>query len=157
MLSRLFPLSITRSGPFVIQTWRRGIAGDNNQGASNKIWAGTFEFVAKSISSRPELSPAERWEKQHEAFMDRNEVAGTAYSGRTESVTKHQVPLSIAWMRLNRTVRMNNLRQELRSQARFEKPGEKRRRLRSERWRRRFAEEVGRKIRLANAIRKRGS
>ena len=64
----------------------------------------------------------------------------TGFSGRTETVTG---TFSMAWMKLNRTMRMNNIRNDLRSQERFEKPGEKRRRLRSERWRRRFAEEVG--------------
>lgn len=37
---------------------------------------------------------------------------------------------------------MNNVRKELRLAERHEKKGEKRRRLRSERWRRKFADEV---------------
>lgn len=61
--------------------------------------------------------------------------------GRSESIGD-RTSLQHAWMKLNRTMRMNNVRMELRKQMRFEKPGEKRRRLRSERWRRRFSEEV---------------
>lgn len=48
----------------------------------------------------------------------------------------------MAWARVNRTMRANNVKFEMRQKERYEKPGEKRRRLRSERWRRRFSEEV---------------
>jgi len=89
-------------------------------------------------------------------FTITKEIVGTPYTGRME-IIENENSLNVAWMKINRTMRMNNVKNELRSQERFEKPGEKRRRLRSERWRRRFAEEVRKKIQLANAIRRRGA
>lgn len=47
-----------------------------------------------------------------------------------------------AYRYLNSRLNQNNVRTELRRQVRHEKKGVKRRRLTSERWRRRFAEEV---------------
>lgn len=47
-----------------------------------------------------------------------------------------------AYNRLMRRLRGNNMWREIRSQSRHEKKGVKRRRLRSVRWRRRFAAEV---------------
>ncbi|KIJ44362.1 hypothetical protein M422DRAFT_779446 [Sphaerobolus stellatus SS14] len=48
---------------------------------------------------------------------------------------------------------MNYIRKELRMTARHEQKGRKRRRLRSERWKRAFANEVRKKIGLVMRIR----
>ena len=46
------------------------------------------------------------------------------------------------------TLRRNNVRRELRLEERYEKPNQKRRRLRSERHRRRFADMIRKKVQL---------
>ncbi|KAI0256675.1 hypothetical protein BJV78DRAFT_1117097 [Lactifluus subvellereus] len=58
--------------------------------------------------------------------------------------------------KLQYTLRRNRVIQELRLAARHEKKGYKRRRLSSERWRKRFAHEVRKKVQLVNKIRARG-
>jgi len=129
-------------------------------------WTGIVATAAKAVMQEQENKerdlPARRWAERSQMFFElakqRNLMPNTPYSGRTESVAaEKQTSLATAWTRINRTMRMNNVKYELRMQEHFEKPGEKRRRLRSERWRRRFAEEVRRKIQLANAIRRRGA
>lgn len=66
-----------------------------------------------------------------------------AFTGRTVSTwSKRGVDFGFAYMKLSRILRENHVRRELRLQARHEKSGVKRRRLRSERWRKRFAHEV---------------
>ncbi|KAF8323187.1 hypothetical protein DL93DRAFT_2070738 [Clavulina sp. PMI_390] len=51
---------------------------------------------------------------------------------------------------------MNNVRGELRLVERYEKPTDKRRRLKSERHRRRFADMIGQKVRIVRDIKARG-
>ncbi|GJJ12391.1 hypothetical protein Clacol_006633 [Clathrus columnatus] len=64
----------------------------------------------------------------------------TTPPGRTVNL-RHNYSISTAWNVLNSILRINNVRRELRLTARHEQKGEKRRRLRSQRWRRRFAHE----------------
>ncbi|KZT32659.1 hypothetical protein SISSUDRAFT_972305, partial [Sistotremastrum suecicum HHB10207 ss-3] len=85
----------------------------------------------------------------------KNPKPDNAYSGRSIQIKDGE--LSSAWMYLQRILRDNNVRAEATAQQRHEKEGPKRRRLRSERWRRRFAEEVRKKVRLVEAIRRRGA
>ncbi|KAH9997299.1 hypothetical protein BJV77DRAFT_941568 [Russula vinacea] len=59
--------------------------------------------------------------------------------------------------RLQYTLQRNRVQLELRLTARHEKKGYKRRRLSSERWRRRFAHEVRKKVQLVKNIRARGA
>jgi small subunit ribosomal protein MRP21 len=62
-------------------------------------------------------------------------------SGRTVLIRKGE-GVAQAYARLQSILRINNVRKELKLVERHEKKGEKRRRLRSERWRRKFADEV---------------
>ncbi|KAI0306597.1 hypothetical protein B0F90DRAFT_1623388 [Multifurca ochricompacta] len=59
--------------------------------------------------------------------------------------------------KLQYTLQRNRVVPELRLAARHEKKGYKRRRLSSERWRKRFAHEVRKKVQLVNKIRARGA
>lgn len=63
------------------------------------------------------------------------------YTGRSVVVTEY-TPLQAALGRMNRVLNQNKVRTELRLIERYEKPTDKRRRLKSERHRRRFAEMV---------------
>jgi len=81
-------------------------------------------------------------------------TARDAYTGRTVDVKQGSGPegLNQAWNKLNNILRENNVRQELRLTIRHEQKGEKRRRLRRERWRRKFADEVRKKVSLVMRI-----
>ncbi|KAH7889717.1 hypothetical protein F5I97DRAFT_1846631 [Phlebopus sp. FC_14] len=61
-----------------------------------------------------------------------------------------------ALIKLGRRLKANNVLKEFRQHSRHEKKGDKRARLRSERWRKQFADEVRRKVQLVVAIRRRG-
>ncbi|KAI9509360.1 hypothetical protein F5148DRAFT_978358, partial [Russula earlei] len=76
-------------------------------------------------------------------------------SGRSIEVRNGDV--ADALNRLQYALRRNRVLPELRLAARHEKKGYKRRRLNSERWRRRFAHEVRKKVQLVNKIRARGA
>ncbi|KAH7930799.1 hypothetical protein BV22DRAFT_999853 [Leucogyrophana mollusca] len=65
--------------------------------------------------------------------------------------------LGEAFARLQSRLRRNRVTADLRVQSRHEKKGVKRRRLRSERWRKQFANEVRKKVQLVSTIRRRGA
>ncbi|KAI9226513.1 MAG: hypothetical protein DHS80DRAFT_18641 [Piptocephalis tieghemiana] len=75
-------------------------------------------------------------------------------SGRSVNVPNGNV--DAAYGRLGRIVRDNNIRLELRRRQRYEKPNYRRRRLKSERFRRLFARVVGEKISMVMRMRKLG-
>lgn len=77
------------------------------------------------------------------------------YAGRSIEVKNGNV--AEALNQLQYTLQRNRVITELRLTARHEKKGYKRRRLSSERWRRRFAHEVRKKVQLVNKIRARGA
>ncbi|KAH9981312.1 hypothetical protein BGW80DRAFT_1162592 [Lactifluus volemus] len=77
------------------------------------------------------------------------------YVGRSIEVKRGNV--ADALTRLQYTLQRNRVFSELKFSARHEKKGYKRRRLSSERWRRRFAHEVRKKVQLVNRIRARGA
>jgi ribosomal protein S21 len=62
-------------------------------------------------------------------------------TGRSVAVTGRDT-VANAYRKLSSVISRNNVRKELRMGERHEKKGPKRRRLSSERWRRRFAHEV---------------
>ncbi|KAH8099490.1 hypothetical protein BXZ70DRAFT_228954 [Cristinia sonorae] len=76
------------------------------------------------------------------------------YSGRSFDV---QRDFNSAFKALQKTLAANAFVYELRLTERHEKKGAKRRRLVSERWRRRFAHEVRKKVKLVQEIRARGA
>lgn len=80
----------------------------------------------------------------------------TPFSGRSIRVTPQADP-SRAYAQLAVLLKRNNVRQELRLQQRYEKPNVERRRKKSERHRRRFADMVRKKVQLVMAIKARGA
>ncbi|OSD01611.1 hypothetical protein PYCCODRAFT_1436218 [Trametes coccinea BRFM310] len=103
----------------------------------------------------PSKSPEDIWK-----MREKNEVAylprpNNPYSGRSVPVIKGQV--SVALNKLKGILSINAVRQTNIRDERHEKKGEKRNRLRSLRWRRRFAHEVRKKVQLVNEIRARGA
>ncbi|WFC95810.1 hypothetical protein MBRA1_002464 [Malassezia brasiliensis] len=74
----------------------------------------------------------------------------TPTTGRTVSAANSFGNSSAAMLYRNLmgTLRRNNVRRELRLEERYEKPNQKRRRLRSERHRRRFADMIRKKVQL---------
>lgn len=77
------------------------------------------------------------------------------YAGR--SVPVNHGDLSYARNKLGQTLSINKVFHTFRMQKYHEKKGYKRRRLRSERWRKRFGHEVRMKIKLVNEIRNRSN
>ncbi|KAI0093645.1 hypothetical protein BDY19DRAFT_989200 [Irpex rosettiformis] len=109
--------------------------------------------LAKESDIEPD--PESYWKAREEDTVKRLPPAPTKYQGRTIPVIGSD--LGRAFDRLNTMMRQNNVSREVFRQDRHEKKGYKRRRLRSERWRRRFAHEVRKKVQLVNEIRARGA
>ncbi|KAF8504050.1 hypothetical protein BU17DRAFT_101530 [Hysterangium stoloniferum] len=107
---------------------------------------GPKDVLAQSLGT-----PAELWRRNSHRV---NDSPPGPYDGRTVEINSGD-NLTAAWGKLNALLRANNVRQELRRTARHEQKGEKRRRLRSERWRRKFADEVRKKVKLVIEMRNR--
>ncbi|KAI6150787.1 hypothetical protein BKA82DRAFT_992910 [Pisolithus tinctorius] len=101
-------------------------------------------------SKSKHLTPAEAW-AQRSALLDLSPPAD-AYAGRRIPVNSD---LRSAFLKLSRRLQKNSVFREWKSALRHEKRGIKRSRLRSERWRRRFADEVRKKVQLVSTIRRR--
>lgn len=69
----------------------------------------------------------------------------------------NKTPAAVLYRNLMATLRRNNVRYELRLGERYEKPNQMRRRKRSERHRRRFADMIRKKVQLVMALRARES
>ncbi|WFD36703.1 hypothetical protein MCUN1_003590 [Malassezia cuniculi] len=82
-------------------------------------------------------------------------TTGRSFSASPTSANK--VPAAVLYRNLMSTLRRNNVRYELRLGERYEKPNQMRRRKRSERHRRRFADMVRKKVQLVMALRARES
>ncbi|KAI0646956.1 hypothetical protein C8Q79DRAFT_1009113 [Trametes meyenii] len=118
-------------------------------------WNFLLSTAQKSIVSEKPISPEQIWSNREEAQVKRLQRPNDAYSGRSVPVINHEVSLALAKLRGTlqaNAVRATNVRDE-----RHEKKGEKRNRLKSLRWRRRFAHEVRKKVQLVNEIRARGA
>ncbi|GLB34979.1 putative ribosomal protein S21 [Lyophyllum shimeji] len=99
------------------------------------------QTVVATVKRTPR-TPEEIWqEKSTKAKWNlKDDPPANAYSGR--SVKVHGGNVAEAYARLHSILQRNKVRAQLRRAERHEKKGEKRRRLRSERWRRQFAHEV---------------
>ncbi|KAF8694334.1 hypothetical protein AX14_002078 [Amanita brunnescens Koide BX004] len=82
------------------------------------------------------------------------EVPPDPYSGRSVFV---RGDLASAFRRLDHILSRNKVRAQAVQSERHEQKGAKRRRLSSERWRRRFAHEVRQKVQLVQSIHRRGA
>ncbi|KAG6333130.1 hypothetical protein ID866_5957 [Astraeus odoratus] len=107
-----------------------------------------FENGSKQLK---QLTPAKAWEERS-AQLDLPPPADV-YAGRRIPVT---TDLRSTFLRLSKRLHKNSVYKEWKLSARHEKRGIKRSRLRSERWRKRFADEVRRKVQLVSTIRRRG-
>ncbi|KAL4067604.1 hypothetical protein V8B97DRAFT_1949945 [Scleroderma yunnanense] len=107
--------------------------------------------LRKKENQLKKLTPAEAW-AQRSARLDLPAPADP-YAGRRILVTSD---LRSTFVKLSRRLHRNSVYKEWKLSSRHEKRGIKRSRLRSERWRKRFADEVRRKVQLVSTIRRRG-
>lgn len=92
--------------------------------------------------------------KAEAAFENRREfgtiLPGTPTTGRSREVSYNDV--AGAYRQLMAILRRNEVRKELRLGDRYEKPNQERRRKRSERHRRRFADMIRKKVQLVSEL-----
>lgn len=103
--------------------------------SSNAQATSVMDQLEDEFRSRPTIGPA---------------APATPTTGRSVSASNSfgNNSVSMLYRNLMGTLRRNNVRRELKLQERYEKPNQKRRRIRSERHRRRFADMVRRKVQL---------
>ena len=105
--------------------------------------------LSVATRKRTELEEMEHtWSSRKIYGPDHNAVPS---AGRSVPVAKGDLARAMA--NLNSIFRINNVRTELRLGERYEKPNQKRRRLASERHRRRFAHMVREKVQLVSSMR----
>lgn len=102
--------------------------------------------LAQAAKRRTQFEEMEHeWQTRKVQGPERNALPS---DGRSVTVINHD--LGRAMSNLNNIFRVNNIRNELRLGERYEKPNQKRRRLASERHRRRFAHMVREKVQLVS-------
>lgn len=112
-----------------------------NGGTTSTGWD---DVIDTQETIRGKAPASERWaenSKKSRAKMLAMKLEAGKYAGRSEVVNAFG-GLQSAIGKLGRTLAQNKVRQEVRLVERYEKPTDKRRRLKSERHRRRFAEMV---------------
>ncbi|TFY81017.1 hypothetical protein EWM64_g2998 [Hericium alpestre] len=103
-----------------------------------------------------QLAPADLWASRSEHNLKNMPLEPKdPYAGRSVPVRHGQTAAALS--ELQRILGRNKVQHELRMTARHEKKGYKRRRLASESWRRNFANEVRKKVKLVREIRARGA
>ncbi|KAI0831204.1 hypothetical protein BC628DRAFT_1415741 [Trametes gibbosa] len=105
--------------------------------------------------AKKDLQPEVIWKNKENNEVKELSSPNNAYSGRSVQVTKNEVAFALT--KLKGILTINAVRQTAVRDERHEKKGEKRNRLKSQRWRRRFAHEVRKKVQLVNEIRARGA
>ncbi|OSX65200.1 hypothetical protein POSPLADRAFT_1038980 [Postia placenta MAD-698-R-SB12] len=118
----------------------------------DRMWNYLLPTIKQVVDQ--DKSPEDVWKERGEAVSRYLSLPNTPYSGRSVST---YTGVAFAFTKLRRILSTNHVVKELRMAERHEKKGDKRRRLRSVRWRRRFAHEVRKKVQLVNEIRARGS
>jgi len=116
----------------------------------DKRWNLVEEYAEKNVI--PKRNPEEIWQERSNKLEPNpplNNYAGRSVLVRTDNI-------SGALKSLSRRLKANNVYQTWKYQMRHEKKGVKRRRLKSQRWRRRFADEIRKKIALVRSIQRRG-
>jgi len=117
---------------------------------TDPMWQDIKEYVTKKVP--PRKSPEEIWFERSERLEPNPPL--DAYAGRSVPVKNGHIYRSLK--SLANRLQTNKVYQTWKYQMRHEKKGVKRRRLRSQRWRRRFADEIRRKIVLVRSIQRRG-
>ncbi|EGN92461.1 hypothetical protein SERLA73DRAFT_191115 [Serpula lacrymans var. lacrymans S7.3] len=118
----------------------------------NDLTSPLLSYLNKAEDRTPKLTPEEAWSQR---VTENLPAPADAYTGRRVQVIDGDV--GRAYDGLQRRLKRNSVAKELRLTARHEKKGAKRRRLRSERWRKQFANEVRKKVQLVSTIRRRGT
>ncbi|KAM5538981.1 hypothetical protein V8D89_007204 [Ganoderma adspersum] len=120
---------------------------------------GQWGHIMNSFRSQPRaekaIVPEEFWKTQERSSVQHLRPPHNAYSGRSVPVFKGDI--ATALRQLKTILTSNNVRSQNVRDERHEKKGEKRNRLKSLRWRRRFAHEVRKRVQLVNEIRARGA
>ncbi|KDQ14031.1 hypothetical protein BOTBODRAFT_110804 [Botryobasidium botryosum FD-172 SS1] len=119
------------------------------------MWGEAVDGLGRAFPKNPEQTPAERWSSRSSNILKKLAPPPNTYAGRSVVVEKGDV--GNAYNRLQGILARNDVRKELRLTERHEKRSDKRRRLESERHRRRFAEFIRKKVQLVKAIRARGA
>ncbi|KAH9842814.1 uncharacterized protein C8Q71DRAFT_734684 [Rhodofomes roseus] len=127
---------------------------EENTGPISQAWV-VMQGSAARQHDQPEKSPEEIWQDRETRTVANLPKPHGSKEGRSTYVFNGDV--ASAFGRLARIVKNNRMFLELRQYERHERRGAKRSRLKSERWRRRFAHEVRMKVKLVNAIRARGA
>lgn len=106
-------------------------SSESTSGLSTSI----MDQLESEFRARPTIGPA----KPATTTTGRSVSAANSYGNNSAAML---------YRNLMGTLRRNNVRRELRLEERYEKPNQKRRRLRSERHRRRFADMIRKKVQL---------
>ncbi|TIB75868.1 hypothetical protein E3Q23_02151 [Wallemia mellicola] len=129
---------------------------------ANLINSGSKPNSQDPLTGTRALTPEEIWAQAHQQRMRTlaQEQPLSLYAGRTVVVGKYDKnsatsQVERAWKRLNGTLARNEVRRDLMLRDRYERPHQMRRRLKSERHRRRFAEYIRQKVSLVHSIRRR--
>ncbi|KAJ7774801.1 hypothetical protein B0H16DRAFT_1450293 [Mycena metata] len=122
----------------------------------DNTWKNPVGDVATQPLPGDEKTAADKW-RAHSArivpHLQRVRIPD-AYTGR--SVYVNSGKFTEAVREFERILRMNTVRHTWISTARHEKKGPKRRRIRSEQWRKHFAHQVRKNVQLVHKIRRRG-
>ncbi|PIL23902.1 hypothetical protein GSI_13653 [Ganoderma sinense ZZ0214-1] len=120
---------------------------------------GHWKHIMGPLRSQPKVEkfvpPEQFWKSQEQSSVIHLRAPHDAYSGRSVPVFKGDI--ATALRQLKSILTINNVRSQNVRDERHEKKGEKRNRLKSLRWRRRFAHEVRKRVQLVNEIRARGA
>jgi ribosomal protein S21 len=96
--------------------------------------------ISHLIPSKVAEEDPDAWWRKTDITLDRNfGKPGNQYTGRSYPVKGNY---TTAYQRLSTTLARTGTRAELNRAQYYERPSERKRRLRSHRWRRRFQEEV---------------
>ncbi|PWN36798.1 uncharacterized protein FA14DRAFT_186976 [Meira miltonrushii] len=132
-----------------MQLWRNALKSVGAPPSQSPLSVRSFEQAARKRTHLEEME--HQWKNRKILGPDRNAIPS---DGRSVPVRQD---LSRAMANLNSIFRVNNIRTELRLGERYEKPNQKRRRLASERHRRRFAHMVREKVQLIMYLKSRGA
>ncbi|KAJ7452450.1 hypothetical protein B0H11DRAFT_292510 [Mycena galericulata] len=112
--------------------------------------------VGNAIAPKDERTPGEKWRDSslHTVPNLQRRQPADAYQGRCVRVKAGN--FAEAARDLDRILARNRVRTTVRSTERHEKKGVKRRRIKSEQWRKHFAHQVRKNVQLVHKIRRRG-
>ncbi|KAI0807120.1 hypothetical protein C8Q74DRAFT_1362660 [Fomes fomentarius] len=148
--TRALTTSLTRQSAWIEGQHQRVVY--NN---SSKSWQDVYDLGQKQPKNdNKNKSPEAIWAEMEKSIVSQLQRPHNAYSGRSVPVVRD---VGSALAMLKGILAINNVRSSHVRDERHEKKGEKRNRLRSLRWRRRFAHEVRKKVQLVNEIRARGA